>query len=209
MTWPVTAPWLAPPPSVTRDSPTVDSGTDKNAQSNLRRIAMALVDEFKVVVAGPGADGAPDFLDAGAPAEMHIPDTIELAWFWTVDGGLSLPGNIGAMPSAIKVAGPDGSTFGVVRHPARSAGKLDVADVLHESTDVDRQDAAMHRTDTIDYEFIVSGKIDIVLPGGKRRTLKPGDLLVMAGVPHAWENHYDEDCTYIAVTVGPATGRTR
>jgi mannose-6-phosphate isomerase-like protein (cupin superfamily) len=166
---------------------------------------MALIDEFKVVVAGPNADGAADFLDPGSPAEMKIPDTIELAWFWNVDGGLSLFDNVGKTPTEIRVAGPNGSTFGIVRHPARSAGKLDVSDLLHESTEVDRQDAAMHRTDTIDYEFIVSGRVDIVLPGNKRRTLGPGDLLVMAGVPHAWENHYDEDCTYIAVTVGPAS----
>ncbi len=166
---------------------------------------MALTDEFRVVVAGPDTDGAPDFIEAGSPAEMNIPGTIELAWFWNVDGGLSLFDNIGGTPTGIKVAGLNGSTFGVVRHPARSAGKLDVSDLLHESTDVDREDAAMHRTDTIDYEFIVSGKIDIVLPGNKRKTLKAGDLLVMAGVPHAWENRYDEDCTYIAVTVGPAS----
>lgn len=166
---------------------------------------MALIDEFKVVVAGPDATGAPDFLETGSPAERIIPDTLELAWFWNVDGGLSLFDNIGKTPTQIKVAGPNGSTFGVVRHPAHSAGKLDVSDLLHESTEVDHHDATMHRTDTIDYEFIVSGKIDIVLPGNKRRTLKAGDALVMAGVPHAWENHYDEDCTYIAVTVGPTT----
>lgn len=103
----------------------------------------------------------------------------------------------------IVVAGPNGSTFGVVRHPAGSAGKLDVSNLLRESTEVDRQNAVMHRTDTIDYEFIVSGEIDTVLPGNKRRMLKAGDLLVVAGVPHAWENHYDEDCTYIAVTISP------
>ena len=170
---------------------------------------MALKDEFKLLVAGPSGDGTPDFIEAGPPAEMIIPDTLELAWFWNVEDGLSLFGNMGSVPTGIKVAGPNGSTFGIVRHPARSAGKLDVSEVLHEATDVDEHDATMHRTDTIDYEFIVSGKIDIVLPGDKRRTLKAGDLLVMAGVPHAWENHYDEDCTYIAITVGPASEGAR
>ena len=36
-------------------------------------------------------------------------------------------------------------------------------------------------------------------------TLEAGDILVMGGLPHAWENIYDEDCTYVFVTVG-ATG---
>ena len=44
--------------------------------------------------------------------------------------------------------------------------------------------------------------MDLELPGGKKRTLGPGDLLVMAGVPHAWKNPYDEDCVYIVVTIG-------
>lgn len=46
----------------------------------------------------------------------------------------------------------------------------------------------MHATDSIDYEVVLSGKVDMELPGGKVRTLKPGDLLVMGGVPHAWKN---------------------
>jgi hypothetical protein len=40
------------------------------------------------------------------------------------------------------------------------------------------------------------------LPGGQVRIPQPGSLLVMAGVPHAWKNHYDEDCFYMGVVVG-------
>ena len=43
----------------------------------------------------------------------------------------------------------------------------------------------MHSHDTIDYEIVLSGKIDIVLQGNQRRTLKAGDILVMGGLPHA------------------------
>ena len=45
----------------------------------------------------------------------------------------------------------------------------------------DDGDPAMHASDTIDYEVVISGKVDLELPGGKKRTLGPGDLLVMAG----------------------------
>ena len=62
--------------------------------------------------------------------------------------------------------------------------------------------AAMHASDTIDYNIVLSGKIDLELPSGKVHTLVPGDLLVMAGVPHAWKNRYDEDCIFLAVTIG-------
>jgi quercetin dioxygenase-like cupin family protein len=60
----------------------------------------------------------------------------------------------------------------------------------------------MHQTDTMDYEVILSGKVDIELPGGQSRTLKAGSMLVIAGVPHAWKNPYDEDCVYALVLVG-------
>jgi quercetin dioxygenase-like cupin family protein len=61
---------------------------------------------------------------------------------------------------------------------------------------------ALHQSDIIDYEMILSGKIDIVLETGERRTLTAGSYLVMAGIMHAWENRYDEACVYAAVGVG-------
>lgn len=104
----------------------------------------------------------------------------------------------------MRLAGPNGSTFGVNSFPANSAGNAADSEQLGDSMKAtgDDGDAAMHASDTIDYEVIISGKVDLELPGGKKRTLVPGDLLVMAGVPHAWKNPYDEDCVYIVVTVG-------
>ncbi|CAM5509143.1 cupin domain-containing protein [Streptomyces hirsutus] len=87
--------------------------------------------------------------------------------------------------------------------PAHSSGEVGANDLGDSMTVTDDDgDAGMHASDTIDYEVVISGKVDLVLPGGKKRTLVPGDLLVMAGVPHAWKNPYDEDCVYIVVTVG-------
>jgi hypothetical protein len=169
---------------------------------------MSLSKEFNLVVAGIGADGRTSFIEPGAPATMSTPGVVDLVWMWAVEGGHSVPHQIGAAPSIGRMPGPDGSAFGVVRFPARSAGKLDVSDLLPDSSEAGQEgNVAMHATDTIDYEIILSGKIDIVLPGNQRRTLKPGDLLVMGGVPHAWENVYDEDCTYVFITIGAKRGR--
>ncbi len=159
-------------------------------------------DKFSLVVAATTPDGDADFIEVAGPATMQIPDAVNGAWYWEVAGGHSLE-NFGGVPKGVNIAGPNGSTFGVMCFPARSAGKLDLAasdagGVEHGAVD----DPSMHTTRSIDYEVILSGKVDIELPGGKVRTLEPGSLLVMAGVPHAWKNHYDEDCVYIAVTVG-------
>lgn len=159
-------------------------------------------DKFNLVVAATNADGEVDFLDVPGPATIEVPGAMNGAWYWKVADGHSIS-NFGAAAESVDIAGPNGSTFGVMCFPANSAGKLDAAasNASLKSDDA-LGDPAMHASDSIDYEIVLSGKVDIELPGGKVRTLQPGDLLVMGGVPHAWKNHYDEDCVYIAVTIG-------
>jgi mannose-6-phosphate isomerase-like protein (cupin superfamily) len=158
--------------------------------------------QFRLVVAGPTASGEADFLDPGEAAEFDFPGVSAGAFYWAVEGGHSKE-NIGRPPSKVALAGPNGSTFGVSSFPAHSSGEVD-PDTLDDSMTAtsDDGDAGMHASGTIDYEVVISGKVDLHLPGGKKRTLVPGDLLVMGGVPHAWKNPYDEDCVYIVVTVG-------
>lgn len=160
-------------------------------------------DKFNLVVAATNSDGVVDFLDVAGPATMEVPGAVNGAWYWEVSEGHSLS-NFGGVPEVLDLAKPNGSTLGVMCFPANSAGKLDfeAADISVGDSDTEHHDPSMHATDTIDYEIVLSGKVDIELPGGKVRTLQPGDLLVMGGVPHAWKNHYDEDCVYIAVTIG-------
>lgn len=164
--------------------------------------------ERNLVIAGTGPDGKPCFLDRGTAQVSHTQGVIEVAFLWSVAGVPALPDGIGGSPTAIALPGPGGSACGIVRFPANSAGRLDAKALLQNSAEAHEQDnAAMHSHHTIDYEIVLSGKIDIVLQGNQRRTLKAGDILVMGGLPHAWENVYDEDCTYVFVTVG-ATGKT-
>ncbi|WP_327097595.1 cupin domain-containing protein [Nocardia vinacea] len=159
--------------------------------------------KFRLVVAGTTDSGEADFLEAGGPAIINMPGIADGAFYWAVEGGHSRE-NIGGPPSRVQLAGPNGSTFGVSSFPARSAGnELDPEQLDPSMAGTgDGGDPNMHASDTIDYEVVISGKVDLELPGGKVRTLVPGDLLVLAGVPHAWKNPYDEDCVYIVVTIG-------
>jgi len=160
--------------------------------------------KFNLVVAATNSEGDFDFLDVPGPATLDIPGAVSAGAYWKVSDGHSLS-NFGEVPSNAGVAGFNGSALSVVCFPARSAGKLNADDAGADFRDSDgdhNDDPSMHATDTIDYEIILSGKVDMELPGGKVRTLQPGDLLVMGGVPHAWKNHYDEDCVYVAVTIG-------
>lgn len=68
----------------------------------------------------------------------------------------------------------------------------------------------MHRTSSVDIEFVVSGKVDLEIDGGRTVTMETGDWLVQNGTRHAWRNRYSEDCVLLSLFVGahpaPAAG---
>ena len=59
----------------------------------------------------------------------------------------------------------------------------------------------MHRTETIDYIIVLSGKIDMEMDEGEVVTLGPGDAMIQRGTNHAWINRYDEVCRMAFVLV--------
>lgn len=64
------------------------------------------------------------------------------------------------------------------------------ADALHESGE---RHEAMHRTNSIDYAFVLEGEIWAVMDEGEVR-MRAGDVLVQRGTNHAWSNRSDEPC---------------
>lgn len=60
----------------------------------------------------------------------------------------------------------------------------------------------MHRTASVDYEFVVSGRCVLELDDGEMRELGPGDTVIQNGTRHAWRNPYDEPCLMVLVLIG-------
>jgi hypothetical protein len=58
----------------------------------------------------------------------------------------------------------------------------------------------MHHTDTIDFDTIIFGEVDILLDDGPHH-LVPGDCVVVKGVDHAWLAG-PEGCTSSVVVIG-------
>jgi len=46
----------------------------------------------------------------------------------------------------------------------------------------------MHRTNSVDYDIVLEGELDMELDGGDRVHLKAGDVVVQRGTNHAWIN---------------------
>ena len=61
--------------------------------------------------------------------------------------------------------------------------------------------AVMHRTETIDYIIVLSGKIDMELDRGETVTIGPGDVMIQRGTNHAWRNRYEETCRLAFVLI--------
>jgi mannose-6-phosphate isomerase-like protein (cupin superfamily) len=60
----------------------------------------------------------------------------------------------------------------------------------------------MHTTDTIDFEYVISGRVVLELDDGASVELGPGDTVVQNGTRHAWRNPFDEPCRMVVFLVG-------
>jgi mannose-6-phosphate isomerase-like protein (cupin superfamily) len=52
----------------------------------------------------------------------------------------------------------------------------------------EKEDPAMHKTNTVDYAVVYDGEIWLELDDGKTVHLKKGDVVVQNGTRHAWRN---------------------
>jgi mannose-6-phosphate isomerase-like protein (cupin superfamily) len=65
----------------------------------------------------------------------------------------------------------------------------------------------MHRTDSIDYAVVMTGRIDMELDDGVKVSLKAGDVLVQRGTIHNWSNPGPDVCmiSFVLVSAKPVT----
>ncbi len=82
---------------------------------------------------------------------------------------------------------------------ARYAAGFASMNAARERVDTSR-DPAMHKTETIDYIVLLSGKVTLMLDKEKRE-LKPFDVVVQRGTNHAWINTSNETAIFIGVLI--------
>jgi mannose-6-phosphate isomerase-like protein (cupin superfamily) len=106
-----------------------------------------------------------------------------------------------------------GFRFGVFTVPPDAAIRLDDIDVdaaLAEfekalpgmAAHMELDNPGMHTTDTVDFEYVISGRVILELDDGAIVELGPGDTVVQNGTRHAWRNPFDEPCQMVVVLVG-------
>lgn len=108
---------------------------------------------------------------------------------------------------------PAGFRFGLFTVPPDSSGipaDLDLAAAFAEmeaalpgmAAHMEPDNPGMHTTDTVDYEYVVSGRVILELDDGATVELGPGDTVIQNGTRHAWRNPYEEPCQMVVVLVG-------
>ncbi len=65
--------------------------------------------------------------------------------------------------------------------------------------------SGMHRTPTVDYGIVLSGRITVAMEDGSRASLEPGDCFVQIGGIHAWRNPGPDSCVIAFWCIGVPT----
>jgi quercetin dioxygenase-like cupin family protein len=131
-----------------------------------------------------GADTPPHFPDAGAQPDgpSYFPPL----------GGFRFMMFTVAPHSAAKRAAVDRQALG-----AEMEAKLPGL-----ATHMEPNNPGMHTTDTIDFEYIISGEVWLDLDDGASAHLRAGDTVVQNGTRHRWRNEGAEPCRIVVFMVG-------
>jgi quercetin dioxygenase-like cupin family protein len=144
---------------------------------------------------------------------------------WGADEAPTFPDDGGARPAHAYFPPVGGFRFGLFTVPPETTVRsddIDASATTVRSDDIDvsaamreldeslpgmavhmePENPGMHTTDTIDFEYVLSGAIDLELDDGETVHLVAGDTVVQNGTRHAWRNRGGEPCEMVVVLIG-------
>jgi mannose-6-phosphate isomerase-like protein (cupin superfamily) len=147
------------------------------------------------------------------PVTSSLLPGAEFFQLWGADEPCRFPDD-GSQPSTVEYFPPlGGFRFGLFTVPPdgqSQLGEVDFEAALAEmeaklpglAGHLEPESPGMHTTATVDYEFVVSGRVVLELDDGATVELGPGDTVIQNGTRHAWRNPFDEPCRMVVVLVG-------
>jgi mannose-6-phosphate isomerase-like protein (cupin superfamily) len=147
------------------------------------------------------------------PITSEVLPGFEFFRMWGSDAPCRFPDS-GSHPGAVQYFPPVGGfRFGLFTVPPDSEAQLGEIDFEAALADVEDKlpgmaghmepdHPGMHTTASVDYEFVVSGRVVLELDDGETVELGAGDTVIQNGTRHAWRNPYDEPCRMVVVLVG-------
>jgi mannose-6-phosphate isomerase-like protein (cupin superfamily) len=83
---------------------------------------------------------------------------------------------------------PPGSVFADPSFDGEAARNEALVRLRRLADHFEKEDPAMHKTNTVDYSIVYDGEIWLELDDGETLHLKRGDVVVQNGTRHAWRN---------------------
>jgi quercetin dioxygenase-like cupin family protein len=146
------------------------------------------------VVTGEGPDGRSHVVSDGPAATAEV-GTMDLEMLWRNDSAPPLPA-----PTDVptEVAFPPAGGVWVITWtiPAGTTGE-DPEDVVQSTG----ERPGFHSTDSVDVNVVLSGEVVLELDEGEV-ALAAGDLVVVNGSRHAWQNRSSEPVRVLSTIVG-------
>jgi mannose-6-phosphate isomerase-like protein (cupin superfamily) len=131
-----------------------------------------------------GADEAPAFPDDGSPrsAPAYFPPVggFRFGLFTVAPDSVALPKDL---DMRLALAEIEEKLPGIASH-------LEV------------DNPGMHTSNTIDFEYVLSGEVWLELDEGREVHLRAGDTVVQNGTRHAWRNKSPEPCRLVFCLIG-------
>jgi mannose-6-phosphate isomerase-like protein (cupin superfamily) len=167
------------------------------------------------VVTGTSAEGksvvASDTLVE--PMTLVMMPGAEFLYFWGDDKRPVYPDAGTEPPYRSWFPAADGFRFEQITIPPDSTPKpadLDTAAALAEAREklpglidvMEPDHPGMHRTDSIDFVYVLSGRCIMVLDDDTRLDLNTGDTVIQNGTRHGWRVPYDQPCRLLCISVG-------
>lgn len=171
--------------------------------------------KIRRVVTGHDENGKATFVsdDEVEPITVALSPAAEFHRIWGADEPPRFPDD-GAPPAQPAFFPPVGGfRFGFFSLPPAGTqlpAGLDLPAALVEMEEklpgmigcMERDNPGMHTTDTVDFEFVVSGEVGLELDDGVEKVLRPGDTVVQNGTRHRWHNRGAEPAVLAVFITG-------
>src|SRR5689334_22208589 len=175
--------------------------------------------QVRRVVTGQTSDGTSVFVadEHVDPITTALMPGTEFHRIWGADDTVSLPTD-GAHPGAPLYFPPVGGfRFGLFILGPDSVTLPEDLDIGAAFTEfqtrlpgliehTEPENPGMHTTDTVDFDFVVSGEVWLELDNGAEVHLHAGDCVVQNGTRHAWRNRTSNPTVIAVAIVGAQRG---
>ena len=141
-----------------------------------------------------------------------LPGT-EFHRLWGADEAPTFPDDGSARPAPAYFPPVGGFRFGLFTVAPQSVALQKDLDIQLALAELERKlpgmaahmepgNPGMHTTNTIDFEYVISGEVWLELDDGKEIHLQAGDTVVQNGTRHAWRNKRSEACRLVVCLIG-------